>query len=581
MRRRIDMLSSILFLLLLCIVPADSGAALPYENSPFAAAFRSAERAARGSHDRGLNNKVLLLENGYNALLLRIHLIRNAARSIDVQTFIWTNDECGRLLMYELIQAAKRGVRVRIIADHFVSDKDPAIVAFLATVHPKIQLKHYRPVADRIKPSKLQVITKTLFRFRNLNQRMHNKVMVFDGALALTGGRNIENTYYNYSTSMNFRDRDILVVGPVVKDVQVSFEEFWRYRHAVPSRELLDVRALIEGSRVPSFNTKADFEFGDVFAGIERDADDAGRIAATFVDRMLPAKRVTFLADRPGKNRSLWLRGRGEITKQLAGIVSETGSELVIQSPYLVLSKASARVFRDLRSRDNPVRVVISSNSFGSTDNTVAYSANYRQRCTTIEKLGLNVHELAPHPAHLDEIFPQYTEMLALAKAQRDRGSEKRLPFLCVHAKTFVRDGRSAYIGTYNLDPRSENLNAEIGFLVEDKRIASMLRDTILSDCSPGNSWVIAKKPMPLGLGKVNAILQGMSGLSPIDLWPVRNTSSFELIPGKTPVPPEHPDFYTNYKDVGSFPGAPNGLSRKEIHTRIYKAIGVRATPLL
>ncbi len=562
------------------VVPA-AGAPRAYEESPFGEVWRSVAGEARDPHDSHLNNKVLLLENGYDSLLLRVHLIRNAQRSIDVQTFIWTNDECGRLLMYELIQAARRGVNVRIIADHFVSDKDPAIVAFLATVHPNIQLKHYRPVADRIRPSRLHVITKAVFRFRNLNQRMHNKVMVFDGAMALTGGRNIEDTYYNHSLSMNFRDRDILVLGPVVEHVTESFETFWSYRQSVSSRKLLDVRDVIRSNRVPKFAQKEDFEFGTVFADLERDADDASVIRERFVDHVLPARHVTFLADKPGKNRTRWLGGRGRLTEQLADIVADTDKELVIQSPYFVLSKAAIELFQKLRAKTPQMKVTVSSNSFGSTDNTVAYSANYRQRATTIESLGLHVYELNPQPGHCREIFPQYPEMLALARAKHNRRSDERLPFLCVHAKSFVRDGRFAYIGSYNLDPRSENLNTEVGFLIDDEQIAAILKATILRDCAPGNSWVIAKKAMPLGLDKVNAVLQGLSGLSPIDVWPIRNTSSFELIPGKTPLLPGHPDFHKHYRDVGSFPGAPGELSGKEIHTRIYKAIGGLATPLL
>jgi putative cardiolipin synthase len=571
----------ILLALMLSLVPQATAKPVPvplYTASPFGSSLMHTGEKARDPH---LNNKVLLVENGHDALLLRVHLIRNASRSIDIQTFIWTNDESGRLLMYELIQAARRGVRVRIIADHFVSNKDPVIAAFLATVHPNIQLKHYRPVADRIRPGRLHVIAKTLFRFRHLNQRMHNKVMIFDEALALTGGRNIENTYYNYSLSMNFRDRDVLVLGPIVKHVEESFEKFWGYRHAVPSRKLIDVRAIIDASKVPTFETREDFEFGEIFADIERDANDADVITSTFIDRILPAERVTFLADKPGKNRSTWLNGRGKITKQLGEIAFETERELIIQSPYFVLSKAAIDVFKALRTKSPPVTIKVSSNSFGSTDNTVAYSANYRQRSTTIESLGLHVYEFKPHPADLHTIFPQYNAMLKLANAKHNPTPEDRPPFLCIHAKSFVRDDRFAYIGTYNLDPRSENLNTEVGLLIEDKHIAAVLKAAILRDCGPGNSWVIARKPMPLGLDKLNALFQGISGLSPIDVWPVRNTSSFELISGKTPRPPDHPAFYESYRDVGSFPGAPVGLSRKEIHTRIYKAVGGLATPLL
>jgi cardiolipin synthase C len=549
-----------------------------YAGSPFGAALARTPAPNAAPH---FGNRVLMLDDGYEALLLRVHLIRNATRSIDIQTFIWTNDICGRLLMYELIQAAKRGVQVRVIADHFVSNKDPEIVAFLATVHPNIRLKHYRPVASRIRPNRAQVITKMLLRFRRSNQRMHNKVMIFDDAMALTGGRNIENTYYNYSLSMNFRDRDVLVLGPVVADATESFEEFWEYKHAIASQDLVDVRALIKKGGLPQYETKDDFEFGEIFAPLEQAADDSAFIMATFVDQLLPARRVTFLADKPGKNRSGWLRGRGKLTKQIAEIVGKSERSLVIQSPYFVLSKNAVAMFRSIRKKTPAVDITVSSNSFGSTDNTVAYSANYRLRSTTIESLGMRVHEFKPHPGDMTVLFPQYDEVLRLARANCAPTAKDRLPFLCIHAKSFVRDDRIAYIGSYNLDPRSENLNTEVGLLIEDEKVAGTLKEAILRDCSPENSWVIARKQMPLQLDKVNMLLQGISGLLPVDIWPIRNTSSFEIIPGMTPLHPEHPEFYSHYTDVGSFPGAPSDLSTKEISTRIYKAVGGLATPLL
>ncbi|MEJ1974374.1 MAG: phospholipase D-like domain-containing protein [Lacunisphaera sp.] len=111
--------------------------------------------------------------NGYDALLLRIHLIRQARTSIEIQTFIWTNDEVGRLLMYELIEAAKRGVKVRIIADQMVSDQDPATVAWLATVHPNLEIKHYRPPLSRLQPTRAQMVVAGITSFSDVNQRMH------------------------------------------------------------------------------------------------------------------------------------------------------------------------------------------------------------------------------------------------------------------------------------------------------------------------------------------------------------------------------------------------------------------------
>jgi putative cardiolipin synthase len=296
---------------------------------------------------------------------------------------------------------------------------------------------------------------------------------------------------------------------------------------------------------------------------------------------LLPAKRVSYLADKPGKNRSTWLRGQGRLTKQIAKVIGRAKRDVVIQSPYFVLSRTSVSLFRKLRRKKPAVTITVSSNSFGSTDNTAAYSANYRLRSTTVESLGMHVYEFKPHPKSLRTLFPQYDKMLALASANSGPTSKARLPFLCIHAKSFVLDSAIAYIGSYNLDPRSENLNTEVGLLIEDKTIATMLRNEILQDCRHENSWVIAKRQMPLQLDKVNMLIQGVSGLLPVDLWPIRNTTSFELRPGHAPLSADDPDFYKHYKDVGSFPGAPKHLTTKELSTRIYKVIGGFATPLL
>jgi hypothetical protein len=174
-------------------------------------------------------------------------------------------------------------------------------------------------------------------------------------------------------------------------------------------------------------------------------------------------------------------------------------------------------------------------------------------------------------------VFPAYPAFRR--KAEEARAAT--LPFLCIHAKSLVVDARVAFVGSFNLDPRSERLNTEVGVLVEDEFVAAQLREEILRDTRPGNSWTVARTARPLRLDALNALLEGLSGLSPVDVWPIRNTSSFELIPGKAPVPPDHPDFYGNYRNAGSFPGAAAALSVKEIVARLYKAVAGAATPLL
>lgn len=537
------------------------------------AAFVDAEKGDGAHH-----NRVALLEGGYDALLLRVHLTRHAQKSIEVQTFIWSNDECGRLLMYELIEAAKRGVKVRIIADHLFSDQDPDTVAFLATAHPNFEIKHYRPAFSRIKPSRLQLLLAGLKSFHAINQRMHNKIMLFDDAVLVTGGRNIENSYFDHATGLNYRDRDVLAVGPVARTVAESFNEFWAFRHAVPSRELTDVGAVIAHGDFRRYPRREDWDFGGLFGALDREADDAGLIAERFGAKLQTVEKAVFIADVPGKGRGFFSTN-ARITRELRGALEQARSRITIQTPYLVLSDPAQRLVTEMHKKNPGLVIRVSTNSFASTDNLAAYSANYRLRGDYIEKLNLQVHEFKPQPAARPQLFSQYERMAA--RAQQLHGPEGDRPFLSLHAKSLVVDDRVAFVGSYNLDPRSENLNCEAGLLVEDAAFARALRAEIDRDLRPENSWIIARRRLPLRLDAVNALIDGVMSLSPVDLWPVQNTASFELKPGAEEVPPGDPRFHDHHRDVGSFPGADGALSTKEIITRLYKAVGTPLTPVL
>ncbi len=556
-----------------------SAAAQPFAGSPFRPAVAATLGEGRKPAGGGAN-QLALLGQGYDALLLRVHLIRQAKTSIEIQTFIWTNDESGRLVMCELIDAARRGVHVRIIADHMVSAQDPATAAFLATVHPNLEVKHYRPAMDRMKPSMLDNALATLASFRGTNQRMHNKLMVFDRAIMITGGRNIENTYFDFSPELNFHDRDVLAVGPVAQSAAASFEEYWKYKYVVPSAALTDVAALLASGNYPRYATRADFGFEGYFGGLERAADDGAVIAARFVSRLKPVAKATFIADIPGKSRGFFSR-TARITRELRGALEQARASVVMQTPYLVLSPAARDLMREMQDKHPGLRIRISSNSFASTDNLLAYSANYRLRSRYVEDLNLQVHEFMPRPAALTELFPQFPLMAERAAGRIKAGLQARQPFLCLHAKSLVVDGRLAFVGSYNLDPRSEALNTEVGLLVEDEAFARELEGDITRDMRAENSWVIARRNIPLGLDVVNGLVDGLLSLSPVDVWPIKNTSSFELRPGAAEVSPADPAFYRNYRDAGPFPGAEGTLSNKEILTRLYKVFGSPLTPVL
>ncbi len=554
--------------------------ALPAAAGPLGSSPIGAVAAVSGTDpaDAAAGNRLALVENGHDALLLRVHLIRAARTSIGIQTFIWTNDECGRLLIYELVEAARRGVKVRILADHLVSEQDPATMAFLATAHPNLEVKHYRPALARLKPTLWQKFVAAAFGFRALNQRMHNKVLLVDDAVLLTGGRNVENTYFDHATTLNFRDRDVLAVGPAVRAAAVSFEMYWGYRHAVPSAALRDVGAVLETGKFRRFDTKADYDFGGHFAELGGGDDAAARAGARFAAALRPVRKAVFVADEPGKSGE---GGMPRITRALREALVGARETVLMQTPYLVLSPAARALVKEMRAKNPGLRIEISSNSFASTDNLFAYSANYRLRNDYVEDLGLRVHEFKPQPAVMAELFPRHGLMARLAAERAAKGKPARPPVFCVHAKSLVVDARLAFVGSYNLDPRSENLNTEAGLLVEDEAFAAELRAMIERDLRPENSWIIARRPLPLKLDVVNGWIDDLLSVSPIDLWPIQNTTSYELKPGEAAVPPGHPEFFQRHRDAGVFPGTEGLFTTKEILTRLYKAVGAPLTPIL
>lgn len=547
--------------------------------SPFHNFFQESVADTFDAEDHSKNNFIRIINRGDYSLQLRIHLIRSAVTSLDIQTFIWSDDECGTLVFNEILNAARRGVKVRLLIDHIASLKDPGTIGYLTTASPNIEIKYYRPHARLLKPS-IPVYTVSALLFAGgMNQRMHNKIFIVDGVLAMTGGRNYDNHYYNMSTSYNFKDRDIMVLGPTVKDAQISFDRYWEYRHSISSKDLPDVVRRLRTNDIQDESFFSSVSEYGMFNELHEALADPELMKTRFVDTLQRAESTRFLTDDPGKNNAFWLFkmwGSSKVTKDLKNVIMQTQEELVMQSPYLVLNRWSRRPFKKIRKKSPDVKFIVSTNSFAATDNILAYSANYRLRSPYIRKLKFQIYEFMPRPEIMQEEFPQYADMKSLAAAQ---GLEK--PFFPVHGKAFVLDKKIAFVGTYNLDSRSFNLNTEEGFLIEDETIAMQLRADILRDIAPENSWVIAKKNTPSEeLAELNRSIEWFSRMLPIDLWPIRYSSSFQLKEGEKPVPQDHPEFYNRYQDIGSFPGA-DGLSSPEILTQFYKIFGKFATPAL
>jgi cardiolipin synthase C len=415
----------------------------------------------------------LVLERGEHALLVRGWLADNARRSIDVQYFIWSTDNIGTLAAESLLRAAERGVKVRVIVDDLLMDA-PARSLLALAAHPNVEIRIYNPVHSVGVPW-YKRLWGLLTNFRRANQRMHDKALIVDGELAITGGRNMADEYFDYDHAYNFRDRDALVLGGTVQSMQQSFDRFWKDPLSV---------ALESQIKQPITPGEAQNIYRELHAHAADPRNFAPEVQAAIADipRSFPQlaanlvwSPVEFISDVPGKNSgAAGLGGGGLSTAALARLVESARSEILIQSPYLVLSDPALALFK--RAIDRGVRIRISTNSLASTDNLQAFSG-YRKQRQRLLKMGVELREFMPHPEVERSIM------------QRHAALREKSPVFALHAKTLVVDQSIVYIGTYNLDPRSENLNTEVGVIIRDSVQAGRVATAINVDMQAENSW--------------------------------------------------------------------------------------------
>jgi len=587
-------LPSIIVSILICLhlsscdtIEEIPGATGPVPNIHVTPAIESPLIDFANSPDVSSKNKnwASILDIGEDALLARVHLVRSAKKSIVVQTIIWVNDEVGRLLIFELIQAAKRGVKVQLLIDHFASEKNLQIAAFLATVHKNFEIKIYNPVTGiDVNPSFINKFKSIFLSFNQFNQRMHNKIFIVDDVIGITGGRNYQNAYYDQAKGLNYKDRDVIIIGPVVQEMQESFQAFWKFKRSINLKELSDVKSYIKNNEVKIWGTKESFQLHGFFENIDKRASQSQLISQLFVNQMIEVNNAYFIADDPGKNRKKWFgkyRGLGKITIELAKLVSKAQDSIYIQTPYLVLTGSAVDLFRRIRKEYPDMDIRISTNSLAATDSWYVYALSYKQKKTYLVDLKFIIYEMKPNPDDMAAIMPTYQQLLdrPFAPSEIEQAEE---PYFCLHAKSMVIDDETAFIGSYNLDPRSENLNTEVGVVIHDRTLAKMLKNNIKKDMEPQNSWVIGKRKIPLGLGTPNAIFEELSALLPLlDPWPYKYATSFELIDGKQFVELNHKDFYDNYRDVGSFPQVNESSGSKAIGAWMVKGFFSFVKPLL
>lgn len=421
-----------------------------------------------------------VLEKGEEALRARAWLTDHATSSIDVQYFIWSTDNIGILASEALLRAAERGVKVRVLVDDLQIDAPPDSMLALA-LHPNIDIRIYNPRLN-VGTSKLKKAGNVITGLRTVNQRMHDKTAIFDGQAGITGGRNMADEYFDYDQSYNFRDRDMLVLGPVVADMRASFGRFWESNQAVP------VEKLLPKQMKQMTSTRANAVYADLHSYAAKPANFAPEVRQALED--LPGKfdrlahemiwdDIRFLCDLPGKNNTRYrFDGGGRTTAALVETLKKAKKSVTIQSPYLVMPKGGLEIFRDLVKRGVEVRIV--TNSLASTDNLQAFSGYQKQRKKILAS-GIKVFEFKPDPAIRRELIERFPKL------------EKHSPTFAIHAKSMVIDSETLFVGTFNFDPRSANLNTEVGVLISNPGLASQVEQHIVRDMLPENSWNAAE----------------------------------------------------------------------------------------
>ena len=417
-----------------------------------------------------------ILEKGEEALIGRAWLAQHATRSIDIQYFIWSTDNVGTLAAEQLLLAAERGVIVRVLVDDMLVDaKDETLL--LLSAHKNVQIRIYNPNVS-VGKSFFGRIWNVFTQFRGINQRMHDKAAIFDGIAGITGGRNMADEYFDFDSTYNFRDRDILLLGPAVADMKENFEEFWRSPLAVPVGALIEA----DGQTITDADSRAKAAELHAYASNPVNFEPAIREAIEDLPDSFPKllsdmtwQPVTFVSDAPGKNDGQsGLGGGGMTTESLFATIRNAKHSILIQSPYLIMPRGGIELLAKLNERG--VRTRILTNSLASTDNVPAFSGYHRQRPRLLNA-GVELYEFKPQPGIQTELVARYMRLA------------DNNPIFALHAKSMVIDDRLVFIGTFNLDPRSANLNTEVGVLIESEELARRLTASIEKDMRLENSW--------------------------------------------------------------------------------------------
>jgi putative cardiolipin synthase len=410
--------------------------------------------------------RLLTLSN--NALMSRVVLADHAQHSIDMQYYILNNDATGRLVAQRVLAAADRGVRVRLLLDDINATNAIDMLDAL-DAHPNIEVRLFNPFHTR-KPSLLSKIAQFLFDAHRLNRRMHNKSFIVDGNVAIVGGRNIGDAYFDARDDTNFRDLDLIAIGPVVMDASHAFDEYWNCDAAYP---------------VQAFRGKhaSHYDLAQLRLDLHRDARAFAQTdyAQAILDKLPNGPSgdrpgawfwgaATLVADQPEKINADSKEMRAlRIGPRIKAMTDQAQHDVRVISPYFTPGDNGTRYLTGLAQRGVAVKVL--TNSLASTDEAAVHAGYSRYRRALLEG-GVQLYELRPAAG---------VEQPATAKGTSAGVS--------LHAKAIVVDGQQVFIGSMNMDQRSKLLNTEMGIIVDCPALAAAVTKFFDTAIQPNSAY--------------------------------------------------------------------------------------------
>jgi putative cardiolipin synthase len=400
---------------------------------------------------------------GANAFASRSILTDMATRNIDAQYYIWHDDQAGQLLLKDLWEAAERGVIVRLLIDDFNSSAalDQQLLRFSS--HPNTAVRIVNPLMHR-KFQALNFVT----GLPRINRRMHNKSMTFDKQITIIGGRNIGNEYLSNDQNSQFADLDVLLIGKVVADIDNSFGSYWSapISYDIETLVTLDEDGptdFIEGLDQLGTNEKSDNQSS---LSVYKSAIADSSIDTDLLNKRIPFRwtDMQFLSDDVGKLTTS-VPADTNLVQQLRTLLGRPDKELTIISSYFVPTKDGVDTLVELA--DSGIDIKILTNSFDATDVTAVHSG-YSQWRPKLLKSGIKIYELKSTASEEDR-----ENKLWKARSQSSTS---------LHAKTFAIDDHQVFIGSYNVDPRSANINTEMGVIINDDELARQLHEALSDD---------------------------------------------------------------------------------------------------